>query len=115
MIKATTTMISTMMVTGLLASGLYAAPITLNSAQMDGVAAGGKMKVDGFVCPVLSAVVGEHNPNAVAIGEGHYSIIGPNVSVPVHATNDNGAGTPPGPHAAPGDKNYTAIWGPGPQ
>lgn len=68
-------------------------------------------KVDGFVCPVLTQeAVGVHNPNAVQIGEGHYSVIGPNVSVPIHATNDNGAGTPPGPHSAPGDSNYTAIW-----
>lgn len=115
MIKVTITMISAVMVAGLLASGVYAVPITLDDAQLDGVAAGGVEKVAGFVCPVLSAVVGAHNPNAVQIGEGHFSVIGPNVSIPKHATNRNGLGTPPGPHAAPGDRDYTAIWGPGPQ
>ena len=115
MIKATITMISAVMVAGLLASGVYAAPVTLNDAQLDAVAAGGQMREAGFVCPVLSAVVGAHNPNAVAIGGGHFSVIGPAVRVPIHATNRNGDGTPPGPHAAPGDRDYTAIWGPGPQ
>ena len=114
MIKATITMISAVMVAGLLASGVYAAPVTLNDAQLDAVAAGGQMREAGFVCPVLSAVVGAHNPNAVKIGEGHYSIIGPNVSVPIHATNGNGAGAPGGPHSQPGDRDYTAIWGPQP-
>jgi len=67
-------------------------------------------KVEGFVCPVITTAAVLHSPKAMAIGEGHYSIIGPDVSVPVHATNDNGAGSPGGPHAAPGDSGYTAIW-----
>lgn len=69
-------------------------------------------KTNGFVCPVFNdnSAVGEHNPNAVEIDGGDYTIIGPNVSVPVHATNADGAGTPVGDHSAPGDSDYTAIW-----
>ncbi len=67
-------------------------------------------KTDGFVCPVISTDAVLHSPKGVAIGEGDYTIAGPDVSVPVHATNADGAGTPPGPHAAPGDTDYTAIW-----
>ena len=72
-------------------------------------------KTDGFVCPVLGGQAGEEHgkssPNRIIqIGGGDYSVVGPNVSVPVHATNDDGAGTPAGPHASPGDENYTAIW-----
>ena len=90
----------------LIASGTYAAePVLLSEAQMDSVTAA------GFVCPVFnSAAVGAHNPNAVMIGGGDYSIIGPEVSVPDHATNGNGAGSPGGAHSRPGDTNYTAIW-----
>jgi len=65
---------------------------------------------DGFVCPVIMTDAVLHSPRGAAIGEGHYSIIGPEVSVPIHATNADGAGTPPGPHAAPGESGYTAIW-----
>lgn len=70
-------------------------------------------RVDGFVCPVFNqnSAVGAHNPNAVQIGGGDYTIIGPDVSVPAHATNQDGAGTPPGAHASPGDAGYSALWG----
>ena len=72
-------------------------------------------RVDGFVCPVLG---GEGGVNAVANGNGPFitiadgdiSILGPDVSVPMHATNDDGAGSPGGAHASPGDPDYTAIW-----
>jgi hypothetical protein len=69
-------------------------------------------KTDGFVCPVFNenSAVGMKNPNAVAIGEGHYTIPGPDVSVPLLATNGDGSGTPPGPHSEPGDTDYTAVW-----
>ncbi len=69
-------------------------------------------KTEGFVCPVFNSnsAVGAHNPNAVEIGEGDYSVIGPDVSVPLHATNGDGDGTPPGEHSAPGDNDYTAVW-----
>lgn len=102
------TKVTLAMVTGLLvAAGSYAAePVLLTEAQMDLVTAA------GFVCPVFNpdSAVGEHNPNAVQIGDGDYSIIGPDVSVPANATNGDGAGSPPGPHSSPGDTDYTAIW-----
>jgi hypothetical protein len=72
-------------------------------------------KTNGFVCPVLGGQAGEAHGNSspspfIAIGGDDYSIIGPYVTVPIHATNDDGAGTPPGHHASPGDTTYTAIW-----
>lgn len=87
----------------LLASSVNAAPVTLNLSQMDTVAGG------AFVCPVIStdAVL---NAKAGITINGAYSILGPTVSVPVHATNDNGAGSPGGSFASPGDTSYTAIW-----
>jgi hypothetical protein len=71
-----------------------------------------------FVCPVFkSAAVGLHNPNALPIAGGHSTLLpGKNndkanhLSVPDHATNADGTGTPPGAHAAPGDPGYSAIW-----
>jgi len=70
----------------------------------------GVERTDGFVCPVLSSTVGENNPNTVQIAGGDYSIIGPDVSVPIGATNADGSGTPGGDHSSPGDSDYTAIW-----
>jgi hypothetical protein len=69
-------------------------------------------KTDGFVCPVFNdnSAVGEHNPNAVPIANGDYTIAGPNVSVPLHATNDDGEGSPGGNHVGPNDTTYSAIW-----
>ena len=72
--------------------------------------AGPPDKTDGFVCPVIKTENVMHSPKAQAIGGGHYTIIGPNVHIPIHATNGDGTGTPPGPHSAPGDTDYTAIW-----
>ena len=110
MTKATVK-ITLAVITGcLLASGAYAAPVSLSDAQMDSVAAGGVESVDGFVCPVITTAAVLNSPNGEAIGEGHYSIIGPDVAIPVHATNGDGAGTPGGSHSQPGDTNYTAIW-----
>lgn len=75
-------------------------------------AAGPPETTDGFVCPVLGGQAGQNGSAGVfvQIGGGDYSVIGPDVSVPVHATNGDGAGTPPGPHSSPGDTDYTAIW-----
>lgn len=72
-------------------------------------------KTDGFVCPVLGGQAGQDHGNSdpepiVGIGGGDSTVGGPDVQVPVHATNDDGAGTPPGPHASPGDTGYSAIW-----
>jgi hypothetical protein len=68
-----------------------------------------------FVCPVLgiSEQGASHNqaPAFQQIGGGDYSIIGPDVTVPDHATNLDGAGDPgSAAHAAPGDSGYSAIW-----
>jgi len=70
---------------------------------------------DGFICPVLGGNAGGGQGNSapdkfVTISGGDSTIIGPNVSVPVHSTNDDGAGSPGGDHASPGDDGYTAIW-----
>ena len=72
-------------------------------------------KVDAFVCPVLGGQAGGEQGNSdvekfVEIFGGDTTIIGPEVSVPIHATNDNGAGSPGGDHASPGDPGYTPIW-----
>ncbi|MCR4369384.1 MAG: hypothetical protein NUV67_05770 [archaeon] len=69
-------------------------------------------KTSGFVCPVFNpnSAVSEHNPNAVEIGGGDYTIVGPNVRIPIGATNADGSGTPEGEHSMPGDSDYTAIW-----
>lgn len=87
--------------------GMIAAPAVVGATHP------GVERVDGFVCPVFNdnSQVGLHNPNAVEIGGGDYSIIGPNVSIPAGATNQDGAGIPGGTHASPGDSDYTAIWG----
>jgi hypothetical protein len=70
-------------------------------------------KTDGFVCPVLGGNAGENGKSEkfVEIGGGDYTVIGPDVNVPVHATNDNGNGTPGGDHASPGEEDYSPIWG----
>ena len=87
----------------LLASGAHAAPLSLSTAQMDTVSGG------AFVCPVINTDAVLNARNGIEIN-GAYSILGPTVSVPVHATNDNGAGSPGGTFVSPGDTSYTAIW-----
>jgi hypothetical protein len=96
--------------TCLFASSVYATPVSLSEAQLDSVAAGGVEKVDGFVCPVISTANVLNSGNGIQIAGGDYSILGPDVSIPLHATNDGGAGSPGGAHASPGDTSYTAIW-----
>lgn len=69
---------------------------------------------EDFVCPVFNSdAVGAHNPNAVPIGGGDYTILPGNsdhLNVPDGATNGDGAGSPEGDHARPGDRDYTAVW-----
>lgn len=71
---------------------------------------------EGFVCPVILTENVLHSPKGIIIAPGadgtpHYSIAGPHPgSIPVHATNQDGAGDPMGEHAAPGNEGYTAIW-----
>ena len=95
----------------LFASAAYAEPVSLNAAQLDSVAAGGMETVDGFVCPVIStdAVLNSVN-GAGPIAEGDYTVLGPDVTVPLHATNGNGSGNPGVSYASPGETDYTAIW-----
>lgn len=90
-------------VTCLFASSAYAGPVSLTETQLDTVAGG------AFVCPVISTDGVLNSPKSMVIN-GANTIIGPTVSVPVHATNDNGAGSPGGTFASPGDTSYTAIW-----
>jgi hypothetical protein len=96
------------------ATGAIAGPLVLNTAQMDSVAAGGVERVEGFVCPVLTtdAVFRDGEGPGGPLGiEGYYTIPGPDVMVPVHATNGSGDGSNPGgPFNTPGDLSYTAIW-----
>ena len=89
----------------LLASGANAAPLSLSTAQMDTVSGG------AFVCPVINTDAVLHSKHGIMIN-GAYSVLGQggDISVPVHATNDNGAGSPGGTFASPGDTSYTAIW-----
>ena len=95
-----------MVVTLMLGIGLVAA-VAQDGAQ--------PVITDGFVCPVLGGQAGGDHGNSspdpiVGIAGGDYTVVGPDVRVPVHATNDDGAGSPAGDHAAPGDTTYTAIW-----
>ena len=91
-----------------LATAIFAALAVL--ALLPAVTLAAVEKTDGFVCPVITTDAVLNSPNGAAIGEGHYSIIGPTVSVPTHATNGDGEGVPPGPHSEPGDTDYTAVW-----
>ena len=74
--------------------------------------------VEGFVCPVVGGQAGGEHGNSspdtiVGIGDGDSSVIGPEVTVPTHATNQDGAGKPGtgNDRAVPGEDDYTAIWG----
>lgn len=95
--------------TCLLGSNAWAGSMVLSDTQMDSVAAGGAPSPTGFVCPVISTDAVLNAKNGIAIN-GAYSILGPSVAVPIGATNDEGAGSPGGDFASPGDTGYTAIW-----
>lgn len=71
-----------------------------------------EMTDTAFVCPVLGGQAGVNGEaNGISpLPTGAYTVGGPDVTVPVLATNDEGAGSPAGPQAAPGDVGYTAIW-----
>jgi hypothetical protein len=101
-------------------SALAAGPVALSEAQMDQVTAGSAEKVSAFVCPViLSQAVGDNNPQASELGtSGTYTVVpatanNADLYVPAGATNADGTGIPGDleTQAAPGDPNYTAIWG----
>jgi lipid-binding SYLF domain-containing protein len=74
-----------------------------------------------FVCPVLPVSdQAKENSKAgfITISGGDTSILpgkagdsaSSPVDVPDRATNQDGAGSPAGAHASPGDPGYTAIW-----
>jgi len=74
-----------------------------------------------FVCPVLpisESAKENSNANLITISGGDSSILpgkagdelNSPVDAPSQATNDEGAGSPAGSHASPGDSGYTAIW-----
>jgi len=64
----------------------------------------------GFVCPVISTDNVLNSPKGGTLSGGDYTIGGPDVRVPTHATNGDGTGSPQGTHSSPGDTNYSAIW-----
>ncbi|OGE74313.1 MAG: hypothetical protein A3I07_02555 [Candidatus Doudnabacteria bacterium RIFCSPLOWO2_02_FULL_42_9] len=85
--------------------------VLVASFALAGTASASVDMTEGFVCPVIKTENVLNSPRGGTLGDtGHYTIGGPDVMVPIHATNDDGAGVPPGPHAAPGDTTYTAIW-----
>lgn len=94
----------------LLGTQALAAPVSLTVEDMDRVTAGVAPSPTGFVCPVIKTDAVLNSPNSGALPSGEYTIGGPVVRIPMHATNDNGAGSPGGAHASPGDSTYTAIW-----
>lgn len=95
-----------------IAAAIAVAAFVLPTAGMASFHTGSGETTDGFVCPVFNdkASIEGHNPNAVQLPGGDFTIIGPDVSVPTTATNDDGAGSPGGDHTSPGDDTYTAVW-----
>lgn len=103
----------------ILAAGAVAAVAALSTGSA--VAATPERAADPFVCPVLTvsgSAVSHTDGKFHQIGEGLYTF-GPgaagsaetfNGNVPNGATNSDGAGSPGGTHAAPGESGYTAIW-----
>ena len=89
--------------------------LTLTSLMYVGSAfAAGPEPTGSFVCPVLGGQAGGDHGNSapqpiVTIPSGSASVLGPDVNVPIGATNDDGAGNPAS-HVSPGDPNYSPIW-----
>ncbi len=113
MTKPTLKIVFAAAATFVLASNAYAQPVTLSDMQMDSVAAAGAPSPTGFICPVISTDAVLNSPKSGDLGGGFYTIGGPDVSVPVGATNtlsDGTSGSPGGTFASPGDTGYTAIW-----
>jgi len=109
MIKFTLTLLGCVISGSVLAN----TPVSLSADQMDQVTGG------SFVCPVIKTenVLNAKNGNTLGpidggSGDVYYTVGGPQLpdSVPMHATNGDGSGSPGGPYTAPGDTTYTAIW-----
>jgi hypothetical protein len=94
----------------LAAAPALAAPIRFDAPQFQPEVAGAQQTSDGFVCPVISTDSVLNSPKGGTLSEGDFTIGGPDVTVPTRATNDDGAGSPDGAHASPGDTTYSAIW-----
>ena len=88
-------------------------------AATTGVASANVETTDGFVCPVLGGQAGVNGGSGITyIDQAEYpgadpffTVLGPYVTVPTHATNSDGGQGPHGDYASPGDTDYTAIWG----
>ena len=93
-----------------LLTGLGAAALLVGATT--GVASANVETTDGFVCPVLGGQAGVNgNADVFVSPAGTYNtVVGPNVSVPIHATNNDGASTPVSNYLSPGDPGYSAIW-----
>ena len=74
-----------------------------------------------FVCPVLPVpqqATDHQKAGFISISGGDTSILpgaagdsaSSPVDVPAGATNQDGAGSPAGEHAGPGDPGYTGVW-----
>jgi hypothetical protein len=102
----------------LIATGAVAGVMGLSASSA--MAAPPDRASDPFVCPVLkiSDQAAAHSDQFITIGGGDYSILPGkagsqdtfNGNVPTHATNADGAGSPEGAHASPGDEGYSAVW-----
>jgi hypothetical protein len=68
-------------------------------------------KANGFICPVLGGKAGMNGNSSKIepIAGGYYTVAGPDVMVPAHATNE-GFPTVEGSFLTPGEVGYTAIW-----
>lgn len=105
----------------------YIAVGTATAALFVGPGAGSAFA--DFVCPVLpgsdqgKAKRLDKSGQFIEIAGGDQSILpgkagdpaSSPVSVPDHATNGNGSGSPGGDHSSPGDRDYTAIWNTDPE
>jgi len=105
------------------AGALALAAFVLPTAGMASSHTGGVVKETAFVCPVFNAdsQAGSKVRNRINIANGDTSILPGStdgtprimISVPVRATNGDGAGSASGSHSTTGDKDYTAIWNTG--
>ena len=90
----------------------FGAAVLLAAATTGVASANMPDPAEGFICPVLGGQAGENgNANGITVTPNFSTVIGPEVVVPSHATNLDGAGSPGGEYASPGDTNYSAIWG----
>ncbi len=89
----------------------FGAAALLVAATTGAASAAPPETTDGFVCPVLGGAAGVNGQADVfASPAGTYNtIVGPSVTVPLHATNNDGESTPVSNYLSPGDSDYSAI------